>query len=100
MSRVRSARHAIRSGSERLDVNGSAITLGHPRGASGAKLMTILVHAPHARSDLLAGDKVRRRGIDGVAGQSAALVTCATYAHRNQIQAEKGERDEPARGAR
>ena len=34
---------------ERLNVNGGAIALGHPLGASGAKLMTTLVHAPHAR---------------------------------------------------
>jgi acetyl-CoA C-acetyltransferase len=30
---------------ERLNVNGGAIALGHPLGASGAKLMTTLVHA-------------------------------------------------------
>jgi acetyl-CoA C-acetyltransferase len=34
---------------ERLNVNGGAIALGHPLGASGAKLMTTLVHALHAR---------------------------------------------------
>ena len=33
---------------ERLNVNGGAIALGHPLGASGAKLMTTLVHALHA----------------------------------------------------
>ncbi len=33
----------------RLNVNGGAISLGHPLGASGAKLMTTLVHALHAR---------------------------------------------------
>lgn len=33
----------------RLNVNGGAIALGHPLGASGAKLMTTLVHALHAR---------------------------------------------------
>ena len=32
-----------------LSVNGGAISLGHPLGASGAKLMTTLVHALHAR---------------------------------------------------
>ncbi len=33
----------------RLNVNGGAIALGHPLGASGARLMTTLVHALHAR---------------------------------------------------
>jgi acetyl-CoA C-acetyltransferase len=34
---------------ERLNVNGGAIALGHPLGASGARLMATLVHALHAR---------------------------------------------------
>jgi acetyl-CoA C-acetyltransferase len=34
---------------ERLNVNGGAIALGHPLGASGAKLMTTLIHALRAR---------------------------------------------------
>ena len=34
---------------ERLNVNGGAIALGHPLGASGARLMTTLVHSLHAR---------------------------------------------------
>ena len=33
----------------RLNVNGGAIALGHPLGGSGAKLMTTLIHALHAR---------------------------------------------------
>ncbi len=33
---------------ERLNVNGGAIALGHPLGASGTKLMATLVHALHA----------------------------------------------------
>ncbi|MBU6207646.1 MAG: acetyl-CoA C-acetyltransferase [Alphaproteobacteria bacterium] len=33
----------------RLNVNGGAIALGHPLGGSGAKLMTTLVNALHAR---------------------------------------------------
>ncbi len=33
----------------RLNVNGGAIALGHPLGASGAKLMATLIHALHAR---------------------------------------------------
>ncbi|HEY0625373.1 MAG TPA: acetyl-CoA C-acetyltransferase [Allosphingosinicella sp.] len=35
---------------EKLNVNGGAIALGHPLGASGAKLMATLVHALKARS--------------------------------------------------
>ncbi|MGE5338854.1 MAG: acetyl-CoA C-acetyltransferase [Gemmatimonadota bacterium] len=35
---------------KRLNVNGGAIALGHPLGASGAKLMTTLVHALAARN--------------------------------------------------
>jgi acetyl-CoA C-acetyltransferase len=34
---------------ERLNVNGGAIALGHPLGASGAKLMTTLIHGLRAR---------------------------------------------------
>jgi acetyl-CoA C-acetyltransferase len=34
----------------RLNVNGGAIALGHPLGASGTRLMATLVHALHARS--------------------------------------------------
>jgi len=34
---------------EKLNVNGGAIALGHPLGASGAKLMTTLIHALQAR---------------------------------------------------
>ncbi len=33
----------------RMNVNGGAIALGHPLGGSGAKLMTTLIHALHAR---------------------------------------------------
>lgn len=34
---------------ERMNVNGGAIALGHPLGASGTKLMTTLVHGLHDR---------------------------------------------------
>ena len=34
---------------EKLNVNGGAIALGHPLGATGTKLMTTLVHALHQR---------------------------------------------------
>ena len=33
----------------RINVNGGAIALGHPLGASGTKLMTTLLHALKAR---------------------------------------------------
>jgi acetyl-CoA C-acetyltransferase len=35
---------------ERVNVNGGAIALGHPLGASGTKLMTTLIHALKARN--------------------------------------------------
>ena len=40
---------AIHADPERLNVNGGAIALGHPLGASGTKLMATLVHALRAR---------------------------------------------------
>lgn len=40
---------ALAADPERLNVNGGAIALGHPLGASGAKLMSTLIHALHAR---------------------------------------------------
>jgi acetyl-CoA C-acetyltransferase len=44
---------AIDADPERLNVNGGAIALGHPLGASGAKLMTTLVHALKVRGKRL-----------------------------------------------
>lgn len=40
---------------DRLNVNGGAIALGHPLGASGTRIMATLVHALHARG--------KRRGL-------------------------------------
>ena len=34
---------------DKLNVNGGAMALGHPLGATGAKLMTTLVHELHRR---------------------------------------------------
>ncbi|NLJ36508.1 MAG: acetyl-CoA C-acetyltransferase, partial [candidate division WS1 bacterium] len=34
---------------ERVNVNGGAIALGHPIGASGARIMATLVHEMHRR---------------------------------------------------
>lgn len=36
-----------------LNVNGGAIALGHPLGASGARILTTLIHALHARGQRL-----------------------------------------------
>ncbi len=41
--------HELRADPARLNVHGGAIALGHPLGASGARLMTTLVHALHRR---------------------------------------------------
>ncbi len=40
---------ALEADPARLNVNGGAIALGHPLGASGAKLMTTMLHALRAR---------------------------------------------------
>jgi len=37
--------HQLHADPAKLNVNGGAIALGHPLGASGTKLMTTLVHA-------------------------------------------------------
>jgi acetyl-CoA C-acetyltransferase len=34
---------------DRVNVNGGAIALGHPIGASGARVLTTLIHAMHDR---------------------------------------------------
>jgi acetyl-CoA acyltransferase len=39
---------------DKVNVHGGAIAIGHPLGASGARLMTTLVHAMHARDARLA----------------------------------------------
>lgn len=40
---------ALDADAARLNVNGGAIALGHPLGASGTKLMATLIHALRAR---------------------------------------------------
>ncbi len=40
---------ALGADPDKLNVNGGAIALGHPLGATGAKLMSTLVHSLHAR---------------------------------------------------
>jgi len=37
---------------DKLNVNGGAIALGHPIGASGARILTTLLHEMHRRSDV------------------------------------------------
>jgi acetyl-CoA C-acetyltransferase len=41
---------ALGADPEKLNINGGAIALGHPLGASGTKLMATLVHALKARN--------------------------------------------------
>src|SRR3546814_9488409 len=40
---------ALDADPEKLNINGGAIALGHPLGASGAKLMATMIHALNAR---------------------------------------------------
>jgi acetyl-CoA C-acetyltransferase len=40
---------ALDADADRLNVNGGAIALGHPLGATGTKLMTTLIHALRKR---------------------------------------------------
>ncbi len=44
------AMHALRLPAERVNVNGGACALGHPIGASGARILTTLLHALHRRN--------------------------------------------------
>ena len=48
---------------DRVNVNGGAVALGHPIGASGARILGSLVHgaAPARRRSRLRGDLLRRR---------------------------------------
>src|SRR3546814_14808009 len=46
---------------DRLNVNGGAIALGHPLGASGTKLMSTLIYALNARG----GRYARKRVVSG-----------------------------------
>jgi acetyl-CoA C-acetyltransferase len=54
---------------ERLNVNGGAVALGHPIGASGARILTTLLHALRARG--------KRRGVASLCiggGEAVAMV--------------------------
>ncbi|MDH5527049.1 MAG: thiolase family protein [Nitrospirota bacterium] len=45
------AAHELGIPAERLNVNGGAVALGHPIGASGARILTTLIHAMRARRE-------------------------------------------------
>jgi acetyl-CoA acyltransferase len=55
---------------ERLNPNGGAIALGHPLGASGARILTTLVHEMRRRSDVQFGLATMCVGV----GQGIAMV--------------------------
>jgi acetyl-CoA acyltransferase len=55
---------------ERLNPNGGAIALGHPLGASGARILTTLVHEMRRRSDVQFGLATMCIGV----GQGIAMV--------------------------
>jgi acetyl-CoA acetyltransferase family protein len=55
---------------ERLNPNGGAIALGHPLGASGARILTTLVHEMRRRSDVEFGLATMCVGV----GQGIAMV--------------------------
>jgi acetyl-CoA acyltransferase len=58
------------SGDERLNPNGGAIALGHPLGASGARILTTLVHEMQRRGDVQYGLATMCIGV----GQGIAMV--------------------------
>lgn len=44
------AQKSLEIPSEKINVNGGAVAIGHPIGASGARILTTLVHSLHSRS--------------------------------------------------
>jgi 3-oxoadipyl-CoA thiolase len=58
------------AGDERLNPNGGAIALGHPLGASGARILTTLVHEMNRREDVRYGLATMCIGV----GQGIAMV--------------------------
>ena len=54
---------------EKLNVNGGAIALGHPLGASGARIMTSLLHELERR-----GARCGLQAICGAGGMATATV--------------------------
>ena len=61
---------ALNVGLDKINVNGGAVSLGHPIGCSGTRIVVTLVHALRARS--------KRYGIaaicNGGGGASAVLI--------------------------
>ncbi len=55
---------------EKLNPNGGAIAIGHPLGASGARILTALVHEMGRRPDVRYGLATMRIGV----GQGIATV--------------------------
>ena len=67
-SAIESVRRELGIPADRFNVNGGAVALGHPIGASGARLLVTLIHALRARG--------KRRGIVSLClggGESVAL---------------------------
>ncbi len=63
------AQDALGIPADKLNVNGGAVALGHPIGASGARILTTLVHAMEARG--------AKRGLAGICiggGEATAIV--------------------------
>lgn len=63
------ARNALGIPQEKLNVNGGAVAIGHPIGASGARILTTLIHALQARG--------LKRGLAAICiggGEATALV--------------------------
>ncbi len=53
----------LKANPEKVNVRGGAIAIGHPLGASGARIATTLIHAMTARKVRMGlGDHVHRRG--------------------------------------
>jgi len=58
--------------SDRVNVHGGAVSMGHPLGTSGARILVTLIHALRRR-----GEKVGVAGIcNGGGGASACVVVC------------------------
>jgi acetyl-CoA C-acetyltransferase len=54
---------------DRVNVNGGAVALGHPIGASGARILTTLIHALHKRG--------KKRGVAAICiggGEATAML--------------------------
>ena len=61
--------------SERVNVNGGAVALGHPIGASGARVLVTLLHALRTAARRRARDAVPRRRQRGRAGRWRGVMT-------------------------